>query len=262
MLDQNTTNEARWQAGVQRFVLNYLSQSFERPARVLEIGCGRGELAVALAQAGHRVVAVDPEAPQGPIFRRVTVEELTDPGPFDAVVACLMLHHVADPGLVLDKCLRLLAPDGRMLVVDYARERFDEAAARWWMGHRRCDAGEPGWLERHYQEWRQARAAGEPASFARWYQRRSQQEGIHQGAAILHQLQARFAQQSLAWGPYLYLDLDVSEAEEATMIAHGSLQPSSFRFLGRPRRPLSDRRDSPGTGSKELACSDDRVDAS
>jgi hypothetical protein len=98
----------------------------------------------------------------------------------------------------------------------------------------RCDAGATGWLEWRYQQWRQARSAGELASFARWYQRRSQQEGIHEGAAILHQLQPRFAQQSLAWGPYLYLDLDSSEAEEATMIAHDSLQPSSFRFLGDP----------------------------
>jgi 2-polyprenyl-3-methyl-5-hydroxy-6-metoxy-1,4-benzoquinol methylase len=35
------------------------------PRRVLEIGCGEGELATALAAAGHEVVAIDPEAPTG-----------------------------------------------------------------------------------------------------------------------------------------------------------------------------------------------------
>jgi 2-polyprenyl-3-methyl-5-hydroxy-6-metoxy-1,4-benzoquinol methylase len=43
------------------------------PARVLEVGCGKGELARALAGEGYDVVAVDPEAPEGSIFRRTTI---------------------------------------------------------------------------------------------------------------------------------------------------------------------------------------------
>ena len=231
-MEENLNNEAHWRAGVERFVREQLPQP---PVRVLEIGCGRGELALALAQSGHRVVAVDPEAPEGPIFRRMTIEELADPGPFDAVTACLALHHVADPGAVLDKCLRLLTPGGRMIVVEYARERLDDAAARWYLAHLRRD-GEPGWLEQYHQEWLQAQAAGEPASFADWYQRRSREDGVHQGGTILRELQARFAQQSLAWGPYLYADLDVSEADEAAMIARGALRATGFRFVGQLQR--------------------------
>jgi 2-polyprenyl-3-methyl-5-hydroxy-6-metoxy-1,4-benzoquinol methylase len=121
-------NERRWAAGVERYVLGNLP---DRPARVLEVGCGGGELAVAMDRASHQVTAVDPEAPEGPIFRRTTIEELQDAGPFDAVVASLALHHFADPGKVLDKCVRLLTPDGRVIVVEYARERFDDTAARW-----------------------------------------------------------------------------------------------------------------------------------
>ena len=51
------------------------------------MGCGSGELALALDVAGYDMVAVDPKAPDGPIFRRTTIEELDEPGPFDAVVA-------------------------------------------------------------------------------------------------------------------------------------------------------------------------------
>lgn len=53
------------------------------PARVLEVGCGGGGLARALAADGYDLVAVDPNAPAGPIFRRTTLESLEDEEPFD-----------------------------------------------------------------------------------------------------------------------------------------------------------------------------------
>jgi 2-polyprenyl-3-methyl-5-hydroxy-6-metoxy-1,4-benzoquinol methylase len=86
------------------------------PARVLEVGCGRGDLARALARAGHVVVAIDPDAPAGDIFRATSLEEFADPEPFDAVVASLALHHVADLPGGLDKVASLLRPPGRLLV--------------------------------------------------------------------------------------------------------------------------------------------------
>src|SRR5919202_5559733 len=69
-----------------------LSQLGDGRRRVLEVGCGSGELARALADAGHDVTAIDPEAPEGPLFRRVTLEAFDDPRPFDAVVASRSLH--------------------------------------------------------------------------------------------------------------------------------------------------------------------------
>src|SRR5206468_8596581 len=47
-----------------------LSQLPDPPTRLLEVGCGGGELARLLAAAGHEVVAIDPRAPEGRIFRR------------------------------------------------------------------------------------------------------------------------------------------------------------------------------------------------
>jgi 2-polyprenyl-3-methyl-5-hydroxy-6-metoxy-1,4-benzoquinol methylase len=80
------------------------------PGRLLEVGCGSGELARALAADGFEVVGVDPKAPDGEIFRRTTIEELGDEGLFDGAVASLSLHHVHDlpgPGRRADSPLGL-----------------------------------------------------------------------------------------------------------------------------------------------------------
>jgi SAM-dependent methyltransferase len=110
-----------------------LSQVPPPPRRVLEIGCGKGELALALADAGYEVVAIDPEAPEGPIFRRTTIEALDDPGPFDAVFASLSLHHVHDLGATLDKLVRLLR--GRLILNEHAWDRLEPMTPEWEKEH-------------------------------------------------------------------------------------------------------------------------------
>ena len=95
------------------FVLSHLAPPV---ARVLEVGCGQGQLALALDALGYDVVAVDPVAPEGPIFRRIQIEELVEPQPFDAAVASYSLHHVVDLNRVLDKLCALLKPEGVLVV--------------------------------------------------------------------------------------------------------------------------------------------------
>ena len=113
------------------------------PARVLEIGCGSGALAHAMARLGHDVLAIDPSAPEGDLFRRVTLEELSDPGPYDAVVASRSLHHIHDLPAALDKIAALLAPGGRLLLHEHAWDRM-RPTQRWYRQRaRRAGTGAP-----------------------------------------------------------------------------------------------------------------------
>ena len=131
---------AAWQLRVEEFILGRIGSA---PARVLEVGCGEGELARVLAHAGHSVTAIDPQGPErapawqpeptpeNPVFRRVGIEDLPDSGPFDYVVAVLSLHHVEDLGTALDKVAGLLAAGGALIVVEFAWERLEGATAEW-----------------------------------------------------------------------------------------------------------------------------------
>jgi SAM-dependent methyltransferase len=151
--------------GVAALIDFVLSQLPPAPARVLEVGCGKGEVALALAEHGYEIVAIDPEAPDGPIFRRTTIEAFADPGPFDAVVASLSLHHVHDLPGALDKLVRLLR--GPLILNEFAWDRRDPMTPEWEEEH----AGLHGYgamraeldarFEERFFEWRPYLADGE-----------------------------------------------------------------------------------------------------
>ena len=167
---------------------------------MLEVGCGSGELGVALDAAGYDVVAVDPDAPEGPIFRRTTIEELDEPGPFNAIVAAFSLHHVEDLGAVLDKLRGLL--DGVLIVDEFGWDLLDEATA----SHYGLDM----------DEWR------------------AEHVGLHTFETLRAGLDARFAERFFASGLYFSRHLDADEDEERTLVAAGKIVPLGFRFVGSP----------------------------
>jgi 2-polyprenyl-6-hydroxyphenyl methylase/3-demethylubiquinone-9 3-methyltransferase len=97
--------------------------------RVLDVGCGGGILAEALAHRGAEVTGIDlGEAPlavarlhareQGVDvdYRCISVEEMAEahPGEYDVVTCLEMLEHVPDPSLVVAACSRLVRPGGQV----------------------------------------------------------------------------------------------------------------------------------------------------
>ena len=247
---------ASWQQRVEEFVLAQIGVA---PARVLEVGCGEGELARTLARAGHSVTAIDPRAPEGepggPAFQRTTIEEFSGPGPFDHVVANLSLHHVEDLGAALDKGVDLLSAGGTLIVLEFAWDRIDEATAAWVLERLPAPSpsGKPSWLERRLRgrayggdgghHGHGDHAGAHPAGWA--------EEGLHGSRRVLTELERRFVELHLEWVPYLYPDLDegTSEADENAAIEAGTINatgPSTWaprareNPFRRAERPLAE----------------------
>jgi SAM-dependent methyltransferase len=217
------------------------------PASVLEIGCGRlGGFVPALVGGGYDAIGVDPEAPEEPGYHPVEFERYEPPQPVDCVVASASLHHVADLDEVLARVEATLVPDGVLVVMEWAWERFDEATARWCFDRLPPPnpPEEPGWLHRHLDQWT---ASGKPWDAYRrdW----ARQEGLRAGQEILRQLDARFERRLSGDGPYFFADLAASsEAEERAAIDAGrsgrpaSGMPAPFAD---PRCPTWAREDEP-----------------
>ena len=224
---------ARWQRRVEGFVLHQIG---DPPARVLEVGCGKGDLAVALHRAGYYVTAIDPRAPEGSIFRRVGIEEFSEPGPFDHVVAILSLHHVEDVGGALDKIVSLLRAGGTLVVVEFAWDRIDVKTADWALARLPYASAsrKRSWLERCCRG--RAHDGGDEAGHlhaeahvTRW----ADEERLHDSGQMLEEIGCRSAQRSFSWWPYLYPDLDdTSEAEEVATIEAGEINATSFCYVG------------------------------
>lgn len=178
------------------------------PARILEVGCGAGALARALAADGYDVVAIDPKAPEGAIFRQTTIEALGDEGPFDGAVAALALHHVHDLDVGLDKVRSLLQPGSPLVVREFAWDLVDEPTARWDYERR-----------------------GEEGGLAEW---RAEHDDLHGFEALRNALDERFAERLFEWTPYLaeYKGTDAQQAEERRLIEAGELRAVGFVYVG------------------------------
>lgn len=192
------------------------------PARVLEVGCGEGELAGALAAAGHDVVAIDPAAPEGPLFRRIKLEELGEDERFDAVVASRSFHHMSSLDDNLARVETALMAGGVFILDELAWDRMDAATAEWYEGQRRVLVA----AGRH--------PTGPAADEWRDYH---EELGVHGFDALRSALDRRFEQVAFEEVPYLwrYLGGPSTLGLERSLVAAGLIRPLGFRFVGIPR---------------------------
>lgn len=112
--------------------LGYIASHCPLPGVVaLDLGCGGGLLAEAMAAAGAEVTAIDlaPEVLEvarmhllesglAVDYRQVSAEALAaeEPGRYDLVACMEMLEHVPDPSAIISACARLLKPGGKLVL--------------------------------------------------------------------------------------------------------------------------------------------------
>jgi 2-polyprenyl-3-methyl-5-hydroxy-6-metoxy-1,4-benzoquinol methylase len=115
----------------------FLLERVRAGERVLDIGCGDGAFAAALAHAGARVVGIDvaaeplrrADAREAELELRLVEADAPWPLPdesFDVVWAGETIEHVADTGGWLSEAHRVLRPRGRLLLStpDHGRLRL------------------------------------------------------------------------------------------------------------------------------------------
>jgi 2-polyprenyl-6-hydroxyphenyl methylase/3-demethylubiquinone-9 3-methyltransferase len=96
--------------------------------KALDVGCGGGILAEAMAKSGAQTLGIDladkslkvaqlhamQEQVKGLVYEKLAVEDLAarEPASFDVVTCMEMLEHVPNPRSVIEACSRLVKPGG------------------------------------------------------------------------------------------------------------------------------------------------------
>jgi ubiquinone/menaquinone biosynthesis C-methylase UbiE/DNA-binding transcriptional ArsR family regulator len=122
------------------------------PMTIADLGAGEGSFALLLAQKAKRVIAVDNSAKMIEVgqeqakknginnieFRLGDMEEVPiKAGGVDLVFFQQSLHHALHPERALAESVRILAPGGRVVVLDLVQHRFEEARELYadeWLG--------------------------------------------------------------------------------------------------------------------------------
>ena len=217
--------------------------------RVLEIGCGNGEVSALLVERGLSVVAIDsdPDAVAAARARAVDARHSRWPDfpetGFDAVLFTRSLHHVAGLGESVDAAFERLAEGGRVIVEDFAYDEAPEPTLRWFRGLARIVA-RCGALP---AESAAAGLIGTPEPLQAWW-RGEHDHDLHGPAAIDAALRASATHVRSGNAAYYFRYLGGRTGEEPPMLdailAHeielgeqGVIQPLGRRWVA-GREPL------------------------
>jgi ubiquinone/menaquinone biosynthesis C-methylase UbiE/DNA-binding transcriptional ArsR family regulator len=122
------------------------------PMVIADLGAGEGAFALLLAQRATKVIAVDTSAKMIEVgreqalrhgvknveYRLGDMEELPiEDGAVDLVFFSQSLHHALHPERAVHEARRILAPGGRIVILDLIKHRFEEAREMYadeWLG--------------------------------------------------------------------------------------------------------------------------------
>ncbi len=118
-----------------------LEQAKPLDGKILEAGTGKGHFALALAKEGHSFVTFDISADEQCYaklnlayyslekladFRIENAEHTSFPDrSFDIIFSVNVLHHLQNPYTVFEELIRILSPQGKLIVADFSESGFE-----------------------------------------------------------------------------------------------------------------------------------------
>jgi 2-polyprenyl-3-methyl-5-hydroxy-6-metoxy-1,4-benzoquinol methylase len=117
--------------------LQFVRRWLPQPLRVLEVGCGDGDLAASMSRAGYEVVAIDSDAnaiantrARGVDARVATWPDFSDKR-FGAILFTRSLHHVEPLPEAVAKASALLPRGGKIVIEDFAPAEMTPRFLEW-----------------------------------------------------------------------------------------------------------------------------------
>jgi SAM-dependent methyltransferase len=116
--------------------VSFLAEVLRGRHRILEVGCGRGDVARRLGGTGLRITAIDLLLSDPSPSTNVTFVEhdflQLEAGPFDAVVFTASLHHISPLAAAVERAYHLLVPGGLIVADDFDLDAPNAATLRWY----------------------------------------------------------------------------------------------------------------------------------
>src|SRR5438067_12281006 len=123
-----------------RETLEFLVSRIPIGAKVLEVGCGEGQIACELLQRGYRVTGLDSDSEaiaraQARGVRGVVASwpKFDSSGSFGAIAFTRSLHHINPLRQAIVRARELLNPNGFLLIEDFALDDVNEATVAWFV---------------------------------------------------------------------------------------------------------------------------------
>lgn len=179
--------------------------------KLLEVGCGSGELAHQMENAGIDVTAIDKDpdnsmraAAEGiTVFEEDLFHYQGEEESFDAILFSRVLHHMHPLDIALEKIHSLLKPNGLLLLDEFAVEAMDEKSAAWFYGLKQtlAAAGAYNWS---LAEQKLKDKFGRVSDLEIWQQLHVVMHSVIDSASMRKELPNRFKLESESVVPYLY----------------------------------------------------------